>query len=175
MKMFALGCRPLKRVAAFAACLSLISTRYAFGAGGLISIDSTLFIQIVNFLVLIFLLNIVLYRPIRRILIERKEKFGGLEKTIENTLKDAQGKEDEFARGLREAKSNGLKEKESRIAAATEEERRIIGEINEKAQENLLQIRAKIEKDTEAVRTSLKDQVDDFAKAIGQKILGRAV
>ena len=37
----------------------------------MINIDGSLFIQIANFLVLIWILNIVVYRPIRKILIER--------------------------------------------------------------------------------------------------------
>ena len=45
----------------------------------MISVDVSLFIQIANFLFLIWVLNIILYRPIRGIIRQRKEKFDKLE------------------------------------------------------------------------------------------------
>lgn len=141
----------------------------------MINIDGSLFIQIANFLVLIWILNIVVYRPIRKILIERNERIGGLEKGIETRLKDAQEKDEEFSRGIREARAQGVKEKDALLDEAAEEEKQIIAKINEKAQAELAAVRAQIEKDIDEVRSALQSQVDDFARAIGQKILGRTV
>jgi F-type H+-transporting ATPase subunit b len=141
----------------------------------MINIDGSLFIQIANFLVLIWILNIVVYRPIRKILIERKEKIKGLEEGIEIRLKDAQEKDEEFLRGIREARSRGMKEKEALLEEAAAQEKQLIAEINEKAQAEMGEVRANITKDIDAVRSSLYAQVDDFAQAIGQKILGRTV
>jgi F-type H+-transporting ATPase subunit b len=141
----------------------------------MINIDGSLFIQIANFLVLIWLLNIVVYRPIRKILIERKEKIKGLEEGIEGRLKDAQEKDEEFSKGIREARARGMEEKEALLQEAAAEEKQIIAKINEKAQAEMADVRAKIAADIDAVRSSLQGQVDDFASAIGQKILGRTV
>ncbi len=141
----------------------------------MINIDGSLFIQIANFLVLIWILNIVVYRPIRKILIERNERISGLEKGIETRLKDAQEKDEEFSRGIREARAQGVKEKDALLDDAAAEEKQIIAKINEKAQADLAAVRAQIEEDIDAVRSALKSQVDDFARAIGQKILGRTV
>jgi len=141
----------------------------------MINIDGSLFIQIANFLVLIWILNIVVYRPIRKILIERREKIKGMEEGIETRLKDAQEKDEEFLRGIREARSRGMKEKEALLEEAAVQEKELIAEINEKAQAEMGDVRAKIAKDIDAVRSSLHSQVDDFAQAIGQKILGRTV
>ena len=141
----------------------------------MINIDGSLFIQIANFLVLIWILNIVVYRPIRKILIERNERIDGLEKGIETRLKDAQEKDEEFSRGIREARVQGVKEKDALLDDAAAEEKQIIAKINEKAQADLVAVRAQIEKDIDEVRSALQSQVDDFARAIGQKILGRTV
>ena len=40
-----------------------------------------LWIQIANFLVLLFVLNLIAYRPIRRIMSQRREEMDALEKT----------------------------------------------------------------------------------------------
>ena len=141
----------------------------------MIKIDISLGIQIVNFLFLIWVLNLILYRPIRDILIKRNEKINGLEQGIDAFKRDTKEKEEAFADGIKEARAKGLKEKEDLITAASDEEKKIIEGINEEAQANLAKIREEIAKDTEAVRASLEQEVDEFAKSIGQKILGRAV
>ena len=141
----------------------------------MIKVDGSLFVQIANFLVLIWLLNIILYKPIRNVLIKRNEKVKGLEQNIDMFKRDAQEREDAFANGLKAARVKGLKEKEALLSTASEEEKSIIAEINQKAQTNLAEVRAKITKDTEAVRKSLQQEIDEFASAIGKKILGRTV
>lgn len=163
--------------AALLALTSLLFAGIAFGAGGGITVipDESLFIQIVNFLFLIWVLNILLYKPIRNMLIQRKEKFSGLDQNIETLNRDAQEKNGAYAEGLKEARSKGLAEKQALLKAAGDEEREIIEKITQKAQADLIEVRQKITKDIESVRTSLQKEVDAFAAAIGEKIIGRAI
>lgn len=141
----------------------------------MIKIDGSLFIQIANFLFLIWVLNVILYKPIRNVLIQRKEKIGGLEQNIISAQKNASDKEQAFADGIKEARSRGMKQKEALVQEATQEEKRIVEEINKKAQANMSAVREKISKEAEVVRESLQKEIDSFAQAIGEKILGRAV
>ncbi|MFC1858465.1 ATPase, partial [Thermodesulfobacteriota bacterium] len=78
----------------------------------MIKIDISLVIQVVNFLFLIWVLNLILYRPIRNILIKRDEKINGLEQGIEAFKRDTKEKEEAFADGIKEARAKGIKEKE---------------------------------------------------------------
>lgn len=146
------------------------------GGGGITVIpDGSLIIQIANFLLIIWILNLILYRPIRNILRQRKEKVEGLELRIETYNEDAQKKDDAFASGIQEARAKGLKEKETLLQAAADEEKQIIANENTKAQAELAEIRKKIVKDAEAASASLQEKVDEFASDICQKILGRKV
>ncbi|MBW2592590.1 MAG: ATPase [Deltaproteobacteria bacterium] len=141
----------------------------------MINIDVSVAIQVINFIFLIWILNLILYKPIRKILLQRKEKVTGLEQGINTIMADAGEKDAAFAAGIKSARTEGLKEKGALLAAAADEERRIIDKINEKAQADLAGIRQQISKDAEAVKIKLQQEVDAFADAIGQKILGRAV
>jgi F-type H+-transporting ATPase subunit b len=145
------------------------------GAFQMVNVDLSVMIQIVNFLFLIFALNAVLFKPIRKILIERKEKITGLEEGVESLNDDAREKDEAFASGIKAARAKGLKEKETLLQAAAEEEKQIVGKITQKAQAELAEIRAKIAADTKDVKKTLLDQVDDYATTIGQKILGRTI
>lgn len=141
----------------------------------MISIDGSIIIQIVNFIFLIWVLNIILYKPIRNVLLQRKERVADLEQSIEASRRDVEEKDEAFSLGIKEAKAKGLKEKEGLLQIASEEERKIIEKINEKAQADIANVRVKIAEDAESARKSLQQEVDTFADAIAQKILGRAV
>jgi F-type H+-transporting ATPase subunit b len=72
----------------------------AEGGGGITVIpDWTVFIQIVNFLFLVFMMNLLLFKPIRKMLLERKAKIGGLEDSIDSTQKEAVSQDEAFAKG----------------------------------------------------------------------------
>jgi F-type H+-transporting ATPase subunit b len=141
----------------------------------MINVDGSVFIQIANFIFLIWIMNMILYKPIRKALLQRKEKVSGLERSITDFNIHAQEKENAFASGIKEARASGLKEKQSLIQSGSDEEKIVIENINKKAQAELVKSREKIAKDAESVRVSLQKELDTFVNAIGQKILGRAV
>lgn len=158
--------------------LSLITIDVSIvSAAGGISVypNESLIFQVANFVILIWALNKVLYRPIRSVLLQRKEKITGMQQRIQDFNSDIEEKDEAFEAGIKDARKKGLKEKETLIVEATEEEKAIIGEIHQKAKEELATVLDKITKDAEEARKSLQNEIDDFVKDIGQKILGRAV
>jgi F-type H+-transporting ATPase subunit b len=139
----------------------------------MVSVDGSLVLQIVNFLVLIWVLNMVLYKPIRKVLLERKNKVNGLQSVIEGSAQQVDDKEKAYSEGVRQARAAGQKEKETLLQAAAEEEKAIVGKINDAAQAELKEVKGKIAQEMGAVKAALEKEVDAFADAIGQKILGR--
>lgn len=140
----------------------------------MINLDWTILVQIANFLILMYILNIVLYKPIRGMLNQRKAKVDGLEGSVSATTRQIDEKNQAFEEGIKTARAKGQKEKEARLQSALDEEQSIVAEINAKAQKDLAAVKAKITQDTDAVRTVLEKEIDTFADAIAQKILGRA-
>ena len=141
----------------------------------MISVDFTLFIQMANFILLIFVLNAILYKPIRKILIERKRKIHGYEEGIETLQRDASESEQSFQAKISEARQQGVQEKEALKQTGQEEEKRLIDEINQKAQAELETVRVQIAKDAEDARRGLEKEIGTFSGTIAEKILGRAV
>ena len=115
----------------------------------------------------------MLYKPIRKILLDRKEKVTGLQSDIDGSAQQVQSIEDAYADGVRQARAAGQKEKEALMQAAAEEEKAIIGKINEAAQAELKVVKEKITQEMGTVKSALEEEIDVFADAIGQKILGR--
>ncbi len=157
------------------ASLALGASEGSGGGGVTVMPDWSVVIQIVNFLLILWILNLILYRPIRSILRQRKEKIDGLELSIETYNEDAQEKDAAFAAGVKEARTKGLSEKEALLQAAADEEKAIIAKVNAKAQAELTDIREKISQEAQTAKTALQTKVDEFASDICQKILGRTV
>jgi F-type H+-transporting ATPase subunit b len=155
---------------------SALGSSEASGGGGVtVMPDWTVAIQIVNFLLILWILNRLLYRPIRNILRQRKEKIDGLELSIQTYNEDALEKDEAFAAGIKEARAKGLTEKEALLLAAAEEEKKVIAKVNEKAQAELADIREKISQEAQTAKAALQTKVEEFAGDICQKILGRTV
>ena len=140
----------------------------------MIVIDGSVILQIINFVFLIWVLNTVLYKPIRKVLRQRNEKVAGLEKNIDTFTRDSREKDASFELGIKDARRRGLKEKEALLQAAADEEKKIIAKINEKAQAEIAAIREKIAKDAKHVRETLQQEIEVFAEEIERKILGRS-
>ena len=136
--------------------------------------DITVLYQMVNFLILLFMLNLVLYKPIRKILLKREAKIKNMNKEAKKAANALVDREETYKNGLKAARANGLKEKDSFIEEASKKEKEILDKINKKAQDNLVEIKKQVTKETEHARQSLEKEIDTYAIAIGEKILGRA-
>lgn len=141
----------------------------------MIKIDYSVFIQIANFLFLVWILNIVVYKPIRKILRQRAGKIDTFHQRIDTCADQSLQKDSDYNSGLRSARAKGLKEKEAFLEDARDEERAIIERINAKAQAELTKTKEEIARDAQKVQAELEKEINGFAGSIGEKILGRAV
>ena len=137
--------------------------------------DWTLLIQMANFILLIFILNAVLYKPIRKILLERKKKIEGMEQAVTSAQEGASESQQAFKVKMGDAKMKGHQEKEALKEAARAEERKLLDEINEKSAKELETVRAQVSKEAQDARGKLQGEVEAFSASIAEKILGRAV
>lgn len=141
----------------------------------MLKIDYSLFIQIANFLILLLLLNVILYKPIRRILKQRKEEMEGLDLRAS----DLQGRAAKDSKALEEnisgARREGYKEKESLKAEALETEKKMYQEATAKAGDKLDRARKEAEQKLAEIRQGLVQEVGLFSRELAEKILGRSL
>ena len=135
----------------------------------------TVLIQIANFLFLLFILNIIFYRPIRRILGRRSEEVRGLHESIG----DFREKSDQYGKDLEEsykgARGEGFKEKDELKKAGTKVEKEILQEAISSAEAKIGKAKDEIDRTVTGVRQSLEDELNMFSKELAEKILGRNV
>jgi len=133
-----------------------------------------LWIQIANFLVLLFVLNVIAYRPIRKIMSERHEEMSGLKERAE-TLQDKYVQDEKaLQENVISARKEGFGLKEQIKQQGSETEKGMLQEASSKTEAQLGKARAEIEQMVAGVRQSLQGEVDAFSQEVAEKILGRS-
>jgi F-type H+-transporting ATPase subunit b len=141
----------------------------------MVNIDNSLFIQIFNFLILLWILNLILYKPIRKILAERKQRIEGYLKDIKELGKQIDEEQEEITRLSNEARRMGFERKEALKQQGRKEEERILSELSAQMETKIGEMKEQIATDVAEARKTLKGQLDAFARELAVKILGRQV
>jgi len=141
----------------------------------MIEIDLTMPFQIMFILIMIVIMNIVLYKPIRSILAEREKRVGGLEKDVEEFHKNAKMRLEEFDEKLNTARSRAKAELDRVRADAQAVGNEKVAEIRKTVEAHKAENQALIQTEFARASQELRGQVDGFARDIATKIIGRAV
>ncbi len=137
--------------------------------------DWTLLIQMINFLVFLFLMNMILYRPIRRIVAERKKLMAEKQEGIDRLEAEVRTVIQDYDAKLAESRRLGFQRIQELKAAGYEQEKELLRQHSEEAASKLQQMRAQIQKDIGVARDELREQVRSFSVQLAQKILGRSI
>lgn len=137
--------------------------------------DYTLFIQMVNFLVLLFLLNLILFRPIRKVIKKRNQIMDDFNKDITSMSDKAQESMNQFEQKILKARQEGMARIQSMKDEGEELEAQLIAATNQEVQGKIEEARKKVALEIQGARTQLQEQVQSFSVALTEKILGRSV
>jgi F-type H+-transporting ATPase subunit b len=140
-----------------------------------IKLDWTLFLQFVNFMVLMAVLNVLLFKPLRAALQARREAIEASRAKVQDIDEQVQAQIARYEAQLQEARQQGALERASLRKAGQQEETRILGEANRTAAEKLQKIKEQIQDEASAARQALRDETDSLAREIAGKVLGRTV
>lgn len=141
----------------------------------MLEINYTLALQVITFLLLVFLLNIILYRPIRKILAQRNQETRSLQGMIDEFQRLSEEHEKKIEEGMVQARKEGYLEKEGFKGKGLEEEKGILQEANSKVEEELGLARKEMENRISEARKALEGELTGFSSELAQKILGRSI
>ena len=139
----------------------------------MIDIDWTLFAQIINFLLLVFLLNVVLFRPIRNAIKDRQAKLLAQEAEFNLLMDQSRSLEDEIKEKLAAARREGAGARETLKQEGAQAEASLLEEVKRQVEVEWATVEKKIKADMAKARTSLHKQAQTFARLLATKILGR--
>lgn len=141
----------------------------------MISLNFTLVLQIVNFLILMWVLYRLLYKPVTQFL---EQRSANIRELIEGTEKDRQAASknlEEAKRVLAEKREEGLKLVENARQVAIEEEKRILTEAKEAAGRICEEARVRMGQEVEQAKRELQAQVADLSLLVAEQVIHKSL
>lgn len=135
--------------------------------------DGTLILHVIIILVMVWILNATLYKPINRILEAREKRTRGRSGEAREILNDVSDKVSTYERQLRQARAEAFATTEQQRSAAMQERQRQINELRQQLSEEIAQEKQIIERQAEEARATLETESQRIAREIGERVLNR--
>jgi len=167
--------RVVVSVMLFAPALVWAASEGGHEGGGLISLDKSLIVQGINFVILLFILQRLLYRPFLAKMAERTQ-------AIQKSLDEAQAaraqatrQQEENEARLRAAHAEAAAIRAQALKEAAEEQRRLVEAARAESQRLVESAKAQMDTDVRRAREELRREVADIATAVAEKLVRRSL
>ncbi|MFH1703315.1 MAG: ATP synthase F0 subunit B [Nitrospirota bacterium] len=138
----------------------------------MLDINMWFFVLVLNFLALLFILNIVLFKPLLKIFKEREDTVKG---SLDAAKDMANRREETIARMNKELAETRNKAKdvfEALKAEGLQNQKEVLSKAEAEASQVLEKAKAALKGEAEKARTTLRADVDKFSDEIVRKLVG---
>ena len=135
--------------------------------------DGTLILHVIIILVMIYVLNVTLYKPINQILESREKRTRGRLTEAQEINQSVSEKMREYERSLRQARAEAYAQTETQRAAAMKERQQKLNEMRAQLTQTIAQEKKTIEQQANEARTTLEAESRRRAREIGSRVLSR--
>ena len=140
----------------------------------MIDLDWTFFAQLVNFLIILTVLNLILFRPIRGIIRKRAEVMSDKLGSIEAFTAQAESKLENYKASLTGARVEAQQVRVALKAEGSETEAAVLAKAGAEAAEKVAAARKEIDGQKQAAMKALDGKVTGYAKGVADKVLSKA-
>jgi len=169
----------MRRAFAIACFLAGLLPAVAFASGGeeggLISLDKSLLIQAVNFVILLVLLTKLLYKPL---LAKMDERTNAIQKSLDEAQAaraQAQKERDDFAAKIQAANAEAQRIRAEALKDAADEQRKLVEAAKAEAARLVAGARQEMDQDVRRARQELRQEVADLAIAISERLIRKSL
>jgi F-type H+-transporting ATPase subunit b len=141
----------------------------------LIDVDGTLFVQFGLFLIMLFVLSRVVFRPYLKLKDARHAGIEGARDEAHQMQERARQVGADYDAQLTRARLRGAEERQRLRTEGAVYERQVLGAARDEAHKALESARGKIRGDATAAQRQLEDESTALSRQIVHKILGREV
>ena len=143
--------------------------------GGLISVDKSLIVQFVNFFILLFILQRLLYKPFLAKMQERTAAIKASLDQAQAARAEAVRQQEENETKLRAAYAEAASIREQALKDASEESRRHIESAQAQARKLVDDTKAQLDGEIRRAREELRREVSDLSVAVAEKLVRRTL
>jgi F-type H+-transporting ATPase subunit b len=138
----------------------------------MIKIDLTLITSIINFFILVWLMKRVLYKPVLKLLEERKHRIEEQLQEAQRKDQEAEKKKEEYQRLLAESKNEAQRILKSASQSGEALKEEIIAKAKIQAQEIIAQAQSQAQEEQTKMWHQLQGQVGGLSLELARKIVG---
>ncbi len=139
----------------------------------MVEINLTIVVQVIQFLILVFILNRLLFKPIGQVLAERQQKITSWEEKTQNLQETARLNLEKYENQLIEERLKARESQEQLTRELKEKEDENIKAVSEKAALIVAETQQALEKERERLRVELRQQAKELSQILAEKVLGR--
>lgn len=127
------------------------------------------------FMMSFFVLNHFIFKPTLKILAERRNKTIGLEKDVKNFEEKTEVNLREYGSLMVDANNLARNARDDILRAADSQQKEIVGEARQEAEQKINQIKAKISEQSGKAQQELQQNSQQLAQEIASKLMERKV
>jgi len=145
------------------------------GGGGLINLDKSLIVQVVNFVILLIVLQKFLYKPL---LAKMEERTGAIKRSLDEAQAaraDAVRQQEENAAQLRAAYAEAASIRDQALREAEEAGRKQLEAAQVQARKLVEDTKAQLDGEIRRARDELRRETTDLALAVAEKLVRRTL
>jgi F-type H+-transporting ATPase subunit b len=152
----------------------VILTTVITSSGSLVDVDATLFIQLGIFLVMLFLLNRLIFKPVIALIEARREATEGAMTAARALDNEAAALDASLSEKLETTRKSAIEKRDALLQAATDQERMIIGHAREEAHAKVADMKRRAISDLSFTRATLIAETATLVTKVTTKMLNRA-
>lgn len=141
----------------------------------MISINATLIVQIIHILILIFILNRLLFKPILKLTKERSSFFTDTKEEIKKLEQETADLKNRFSSMQNDARKDAALEREKLKNLGHEEAEAFLSESKKEAGAIRAEADQKADQEIESTRPAISDEAVVLVDDIIEKVIGRRI
>jgi len=137
--------------------------------------DGTMLLHVLIILLMVYVLNATLFKPINQILEAREKRTRGRLTEAQEILANVSGKMTEYERALRAARTEAYAFSEHERAGAMQDRQQKLDEMRASLRDSMTREKESIQRQTETARVTLEADARRIAVEIGSLVLSRPI
>ena len=137
--------------------------------------DGTMVLHVIIILVMVYVLNATLYKPINQILAAREKRTKGRLSEAQEIMASVSEKTSDYEKSLRQARAEAYAYSEAQRAEAMKDRQQRVNEMRAQLAESLAREKQAIDRQAGSARAELDSESRQIAAEIGSRILNRPI
>ena len=137
--------------------------------------DGTMVLHVIIILVMVYVLNATLYKPINQVLAAREKRTKGRLSEAQEIMASVTEKTSDYEKSLRQARAEAYAYSEAQRTEAMKDRQQRVNEMRGQLAETLAREKQAIDQQAGSARAELDSESRQIAAEIGSRILNRPI